>query len=148
MSIWKQGAYISVYLFGLLHFNCIISCRFLSLSRFSISCVQIKVITNQFKLVGSSDKGGQFLPFHQIRTILFRKLNSGRSMKYCTLFLFPCICFWKICFCIIIFTSHSYIDIPGVFFYTLISFSCHFYTNQDIDMRFFVTCSGHRVMFL
>ena len=34
------------------------------------------------------------------------------------------------------------------FFYTQISFSCHFYTNQDIDMRFFVTCSGHRVIFL
>ena len=44
-------------------------------------------------------------------------------------------------------------DIPGVFFlcffsYTLISFSCHFYTNKDIDMRSFVMCSKHRVVFL
>ena len=29
-----------------------------------------------------------------------------------------------------------------------ISFSCHFYTNQDIDMCFFVTCSGYRDIFL
>ena len=34
------------------------------------------------------------------------------------------------------------------FFYDPISFSCHFYTNKDIDMRSFVTCSGHRVIFL
>ena len=34
------------------------------------------------------------------------------------------------------------------FYYALISFSCHFYINQDIDMRFFVTCSGHRDIFL
>ena len=34
------------------------------------------------------------------------------------------------------------------FFYTQISFPCHFYTNQDIGMRFFATCSGHRVVFL
>ena len=41
--------------------------------------------------------------------------------------------------------------IPGrVFFGTSISFSCHchFYTNKDIDMRSFVMCSGHRVIFL
>ena len=38
--------------------------------------------------------------------------------------------------------------IPGVFFfYTQISFSPHFYTNKDINMRSFVMCSGHRVFF-
>ena len=37
----------------------------------------------------------------------------------------------------------------GCFFFDdPISFSCHFYTNKDIDMRFFVTCSWHRVIFL
>ena len=34
------------------------------------------------------------------------------------------------------------------FFNTQISFSPHFYTNKDIDMRSFVTCSRHRVVFL
>ena len=34
------------------------------------------------------------------------------------------------------------------FYYALISFSPHFYTNKDIDMRSFVTCSRHRVVFL
>jgi len=38
-------------------------------------------------------------------------------------------------------------DIPGIFFIFFdgpISFSCHFYTNKDIGMRFFVMCSLHR----
>ena len=33
------------------------------------------------------------------------------------------------------------------FFNDPISFSSHFYTNKDIDMRSFVMCSGHRVIF-
>ena len=34
------------------------------------------------------------------------------------------------------------------FYYDLISFSPNFYTNEDIDMRSFVMCSRHRVVFL
>ena len=35
-----------------------------------------------------------------------------------------------------------------IFFHDPISFSCHFYTEKNIDMRSFVMCSGHRVIFL
>ena len=34
-----------------------------------------------------------------------------------------------------------------LFFWYPDSFSCHFYTNKDIDMWSFVMCSGHRVIF-
>ena len=54
---------------------------------------------------------------------------------------------------IYIYICHCYYSNPNVFtstgcfffYYALISFSPYFYTNKDIDMRSFVTCSRHRV---
>ena len=56
--------------------------------------------------------------------------------------------YWVICSSISwVISPLSFLMYRVFFFYDPISFSCHFYTNKDIDMRSFVTCSGHRVIF-
>ena len=56
------------------------------------------------------------------------------------------ICSWSCIQCIIHLTIYT-----GWFVFLVprfISLVISIYTNQDINMRFFVTCSGHRVIFL